>query len=529
MLENDQSCVFYCQDVTHEVILDYGVSPFHLNRLPYVLERFQNQGWHYHSHELVRRENADYPDIYIHMTRSTLARKPFSLSDILTNLNPHDIPDNRFIRVLIRSLPIVKGLLFLDVDLPPFSWIHVTLTTQSRDVEEHEPRDRTTVTNHSFHGKWYSMELSSEGELSLTLDPSLTGSPISLPRLLFFEDEGDAGDEYNFSPVLDAPLRFDRFSSWEATESSPKHQTVLLRYLLTLPTQLSENRRHRSEKTVDCPVTVYMTLYKTLPRIDFQIKFVNKAKDHRLRVGFSLPFLEHVLWSSSAFYVIAREFPPTRASSDEAVEQVASTVPQLEFSTILHDPLKLGITLINDGLPEIELTPRETDGTTELKLTILRSVGWLSRDDLVTRRGHAGPAIKTPGAQCLGEHAVSFSLYFHSVETSWAAVHAMAKSFLSPPVTIQSSGGASQSPQAVQDVSSQFLTISGRDVVVTSMEPVEKGMKVRLVNFSDAPTITTIHSSLNGKKQLKNSIKMAPWEIQNVIVPFNDLRSSESA
>ena len=42
-----------------------------------------------------------------------------------------------------------------------------------------------------------------------------------------------------------------------------------------------------------------------------------------------------------------------------------------------------------------------------LGLTLLRCVGWLSRDDLSTRYKHAGPGLETPGAQCLGLHISS--------------------------------------------------------------------------------------------------------------------------
>ena len=38
-------------------------------------------------------------------------------------------------------------------------------------------------------------------------------------------------------------------------------------------------------------------------------------------------------------------------------------------------------------------------------LTLLRCVGWLSRGDLGTRRGHAGPELPVPGPQCLGATA----------------------------------------------------------------------------------------------------------------------------
>jgi mannosylglycerate hydrolase len=51
-----------------------------------------------------------------------------------------------------------------------------------------------------------------------------------------------------------------------------------------------------------------------------------------------------------------------------------------------------------------------------LWLTLLRCVGWLSRDDLATREGHAGPAVATPGAQCPGVHRFEYALSLAPLE-----------------------------------------------------------------------------------------------------------------
>jgi alpha-mannosidase len=64
-----------------------------------------------------------------------------------------------------------------------------------------------------------------------------------------------------------------------------------------------------------------------------------------------------------------------------------------------------GLALYATGLPEYEITEHGA-----LALTLLRCVGWLSRDDLSTRRGHAGPELPVPGAQCEGLHRFEYAL-----------------------------------------------------------------------------------------------------------------------
>ena len=67
------------------------------------------------------------------------------------------------------------------------------------------------------------------------------------------------------------------------------------------------------------------------------------------------------------------------------------------------------------GLPEFEAVQK--DGETCLNLTLLRCVGWLSRTDLLTRKGNGGWTIETPKAQCQGEYTFRFSIAYH--EGSW--------------------------------------------------------------------------------------------------------------
>jgi alpha-mannosidase len=73
-----------------------------------------------------------------------------------------------------------------------------------------------------------------------------------------------------------------------------------------------------------------------------------------------------------------------------------------------------GLVVFNKGLPEYEATP---DGT--LALTLLRSVGWLSQDDLRSRERLAGPKISVPDAQCMGVHVFEYAIVTQS--GSWNA------------------------------------------------------------------------------------------------------------
>ena len=66
---------------------------------------------------------------------------------------------------------------------------------------------------------------------------------------------------------------------------------------------------------------------------------------------------------------------------------------------------KKGLVIFNKGLPEYEASP---DGT--LSLTLMRCVGWISQDDLGTRKNLAGPKIPVPDAQCPGRQVFEYAV-----------------------------------------------------------------------------------------------------------------------
>src|SRR5207302_2571123 len=82
--------------------------------------------------------------------------------------------------------------------------------------------------------------------------------------------------------------------------------------------------------------------------------------------------------------------------------------------------------ILNRGLPEYEILqegPGIAPGQMGTAVTLLRCVEWLSRGDLSTRRGHAGPMEYTPEAQCLGNQEFDYALVPHSGD--WEAGEAL--------------------------------------------------------------------------------------------------------
>jgi mannosylglycerate hydrolase len=136
-------------------------------------------------------------------------------------------------------------------------------------------------------------------------------------------------------------------------------------------------------------------------------RFDNHARDHRLRAWFPTKVGADRLVSDGQFLMAQRPLQPPRGEG--WVQPHPGTYPQQEFSMI-KDAGGRGFAVIADGLPEVAPGCLH-DGTTGLHLTLLRCVGWLSRDDFSTRRRtNAGPTIATPQAQCPGRHTFRYAL-----------------------------------------------------------------------------------------------------------------------
>ncbi|UCH84873.1 MAG: hypothetical protein JSW50_04065, partial [Candidatus Latescibacterota bacterium] len=68
----------------------------------------------------------------------------------------------------------------------------------------------------------------------------------------------------------------------------------------------------------------------------------------------------------------------------------------------------------------------------------VRGVGWLSRDDFVTRDySNAGPTIYTPDAQCLGTHRFEYGIALFGGDHISADIKSMSRRYRVPVLAIQ--------------------------------------------------------------------------------------------
>jgi len=314
-------------------------------------------------------------------------------------------------------------------------------------------------------------ELLPDGTLTALHRP--TG--LRYPGLHRLVDDGDAGDEYNFSPPAGNQQPADPIRNLRSAiqETGPLRARLEVRYDYAVFSGLRQDRRARGGVEITLPVRITVSLEADQPRLDLEVEIINRARDHRLRAHFPLPFRAGSSAADTPFHVTTR--PVTGSRHDPGAPEVElPTYPMWSFVDVSDG--QVGLALIAHGLHEYEVLPGPPP---ELALTLLRSVGWLSRDDLVTRTGHAGPAIETPGAQVPGGHRVRYSLFFHKGDWQDGGVWRVAESTLLPLLPGRGEAITTAAP---------VIELEPACIQMTALLPHPAGYDLRFLNASDAST-----------------------------------------
>ncbi len=332
------------------------------------------------------------------------------------------------------------------------------------------------VQANEIENEWFRVEADPQ-DGTLVVTDKFTG--VVYGGLNRVQDGGDRGDEYNYcAPAHDALVTCPAQPPViERQADAILGQTLTIRARYAIPADLAPGRDARSALTVDMPVSFTVRLMPGVRRVDVRADFVNPALDHRLRVLFPTGRLsEHVIVDGH-FDRLRR--PPVNLDVGEGwAERPAPTAAQRAFTAIEQDGH--GLLIAARGLPEYEHIRSDSEST--LALTLLRAVGWLSRDDLNCRPGHAGPARATPGAQGIGPAAADYSLIpFGETFTLDQAAQA-AYAYIAPLRSVTAVPSDGPLPAALQ-----FISLIPDSLVLTAVKPAESGVGVifRFYNSSE--------------------------------------------
>ncbi len=282
------------------------------------------------------------------------------------------------------------------------SWVRLLLPLAAHLPQmTRRTRQVAPIENEFFH-------VAAQADGAVTLTDKRSG--LVYAGLNCFVDGGDSGDEYNYCPPEQDTLAAEAVVQEMRRQAGPARQTMEIRLALKVPRALDEARRARSTEQTTLEIVTRLSLSPGVARLEVSTEVENRAEDHRLRVHFPTPFGAAECGKAAEydgqFEIVRRPFgaPP---SDPTWAEQPRPEQAQCAFSAVRA--AQHGLLIANRGLPEAEAFANP-QGQAEIAVTLLRCVGWLSRTDLATRPGNAGPCTPTPEAQQTGRHVFEYAI-----------------------------------------------------------------------------------------------------------------------
>jgi len=398
---------------------------------------------------------------------------------------------------------------FLATDLPAYGyttfWLYPRGLQESTEKAQSQQQKLTLLARqNSIENEFYSIEANTQ-DGTLTITDKTTGNILT--GLNRFIDGGDVGDLYNYCPPEYDTLVSELVEppQIEVVNAEALNVTLHVTSRIALPASCAVNRTERSEHKTVCTIASAITLFPDVRRISIHTSVDNKVKDHRLRVHFPMPYMAAEAAAEGTFEVRTR--PVAQAMVEDVAEWIETPVnvfPQKRFVDV-SDGTR-GLAVLNRGLPEYEVV-QDGSGITgknsmAIAVTLLRCVEWLSRGDLSTRRGHAGPMEHTPEAQCLGQHEFDYALIPHSGTWQFdeALVLREAQAFNIPvhtrTIVTEQHSGSLPAQATLVNVEPRSLVVSavkrsndGRGLVVRVYNPLSSTVNAKIqsgVAFVDA-------------------------------------------
>lgn len=304
---------------------------------------------------------------------------------------------------------------------------------------------------------------------------------------LLFEDMADDGDEYDYSPLPnEVPLTTKNLkASIECITESPIKVVFQVASYFEIPNELEGEwrkgkPRSRSKAKIALLLKTLVTVVAGQKYVDIHTSVKNTAQDHRLRVLFPTDLKAAYSYADDHFMVERRDIvlPPDKGW----YQPMQGIYHQDMFVDISDDKNLCGLAVLNQGLPEYEILPNRNT----IALTLFRAVGWLSKQTHLGRpTGLNGPALATPGAQCLRDFEFEYTIFPHEGAWTNPELSYFVQSYLAPPILHQRDmiTGASKSLNAGKSL----LSITNPLLRVSTIKKLETGnaIIIRIYNPSN--------------------------------------------
>lgn len=276
-----------------------------------------------------------------------------------------------------------------------------------------------TASNNFIENKYIKLEIKN-GKIIVT-DKKKNEKYLDFIKI---SDRADIGDSYNFGPLKNDGELNAEIISFKLKEKNHQRAISEIKYAIFIP--LNSDNKGRNKTCNKCVISVNAILYNQSEMIEFELKWENKSKNHLLSLGFNLKEKIKSTISEDLFGTVKREFNADfdiyeKIPAPKGIELKTNTAPMQRFVNAQN------VTVFTKGNSEYEVKKNT------LNITLLRATGIISNPKNPSRGTSAGPPLKTPELQCLGQNHSELAIAF---ENDTYNLFRLAEEFYMPYLTL---------------------------------------------------------------------------------------------
>lgn len=302
-----------------------------------------------------------------------LARRKISRQDVVLN---RDEPEaSNYLEMGMRSFEFWEHRVLIQPPASPACSLHA-YEISSQDTAPAPISAPVTVGESFLENDLVRADVIANGTLRVL--HKATG--VIYSGLLELRDEADIGGGYVFTPIANEPARSSTecVAKISMTEQGPLRGGLRIEVNWSLPVEAGLDRLSRSTATAICDWITEVTLEAGSETLRFHSKLTNRAKEHRIRLLFPLPFATNQAH-------VERSFVVTQDSPDRYEADPGQNSHAMRNWVALEDPVG-GMAFIGKGLHEWTLNDNRLEVTVLRSVPFVRTCGsWLTPDGLMLK------------------------------------------------------------------------------------------------------------------------------------------------
>lgn len=251
---------------------------------------------------------------------------------------------------------------------------------------------------------------------------------------IYFEDDGDEGDSYDYSePADNKYLRNIKVKNVDNTSNALK-STLHITLEMPLPYNLEE--RSQGKISVNNSISLDLSLVKNNPNIEIDITVLNRAIEHRLRMVVNTDIYAKYSYADEQFGTIKRKVYLKEVESwkEQGWNEKPRTIePMQSFVSIAKE--HSAVQVVTDSVREYQIIGEKFN---KIAMTILRSTPYLGKEELNDRPGReSGTKAPTPDAELMNKKI--YAKYYIAYHDQYQAYQFAknAKEILTPIISYQ--------------------------------------------------------------------------------------------